>query len=135
MLVTTLYRMEGEPEPTAENPFSDVSQDSYYEKAVRWAFANQIVSGYSSTQFAPDDPITREQLAAILYRYAQHTGRDTSLSMDLTKYSDASHVHDYALPAMRWACATGLMKGTDSSTLSPLSTATRAQVAALLHRF
>ena len=135
MLVTTLYRMEGEPEPTAENPFADVASNAYYEKAVRWAFANHIVTGHTATQFSPDGSITREQLATILYRYAQYKGRDTSPSVELTKYSDAAQIHEYALPAMRWACATGLMNGTSSSTLSPLGSATRAQVAALLHRF
>lgn len=135
MLVTTLYRMEGEPEPTAENPFADVASNAYYEKAVRWAFANHIVTGHTATQFSPDGSITREQMATILYRYAQYKGRDTSPSVELTKYSDAAQIHEYALPAMRWACATGLMNGTSSSTLSPLGSATRAQVAALLHRF
>lgn len=135
MLVTTLYRMEGEPEPTAENPFADVASNTYYEKAVRWAFANHIVTGHTATQFSPDGSITREQMATILYRYAQYKGRDTSPSVELTKYSDAAQIHEYALPAMRWACATGLMNGTSSSTLSPLGSATRAQVAALLHRF
>lgn len=135
MLVTTLYRMEGEPEPTAENPFADVVSNAYYEKAVRWAFANHIVTGHTATQFSPDGSITREQMATILYRYAQYKGRDTSPSVELTKYSDAAQIHEYTLPAMRWACATGLMNGTSSSTLSPLGSATRAQVAALLHRF
>ena len=135
MLVTMLYRMEGEPTPKTQHPFSDVSSNSYYEEAVRWAFANHIVTGHTPTLFAPDNPITREQLATILYRYAQYKGKDVSASADISKYTDSVKVHDYAMSAMRWACAAGLVRGTSATTLSPTGNATRAQVAAILHRF
>ena len=133
MFVTILYRMDGEPAAGA-SAFSDVSSSAYYAGAVAWASANGIVTGYSDTEFAPDGNITREQMAAILYRYANYKGIDTSVSADITSYADAADVDDYAVTAMQWACGAGMMNGTGDK-LEPLGTATRAQAAAVFGRF
>ena len=108
---------------------------SYYTDAVNWAAANSIVNGVSETSFAPDDPITREQMAAILYRYAQFKGYDLTADNDLSAYADASQISAYAAAAMRWANAEGLITGVTSTTLNPKGDATRAEVATILMRF
>ena len=135
-IVTLLWRLEGEPSAET-SPFSDVMADSYYEAAVGWAAASDIVKGVSATSFAPNDPITREQFAAILYRYAQYKGYDVSSSKDsdLSGYADASALSEYAVSAMKWACGKGLVNGTDGNRLDPKGTATRAQAAAMIQRF
>ncbi len=136
MLVTILYRMENEPRCFGSAAFSDVKPGAYYEKAVVWASQNNIVSGYTDGTFRPDAPVTREQLASILYRYTLYRGQDVSAgeTTSFTGYGDAQTVSNYALPAMRWACGTGILQGANGK-LSPNGLATRAQLAAMLHRY
>ncbi len=136
MLVTILYRMENEPRCFGSAAFSDVKPGAYYEKAVVWASQNNIVSGYTDGTFRPDAPVTREQLASILYRYTLYRGQDVSAgeTTSLTGYGDAQTVSNYALPAMRWACGTGILHGANGK-LNPSGLATRAQLAAMLHRY
>lgn len=134
MIVTILYRLEDEPSAGAST-FTDVVSGQYYTDAVAWAAANDIVSGYGNGMFGPNDAITREQMAAILYRYAQYKGRDVTAVTDLSSYTDASQIGEYALSAMQWANAEGLITGTSSTTLTPGGFATRAQVATILMRF
>ena len=134
MLVTVLYRLEGEPVGTGSSSFSDVRSGSYYEKAVAWAAANGIVTGTGSTSFSPDAKVTREQLAAILYRYAQYKKLDTDAGAKLDSFSDAGNVSGYASEALSWTVSEGLINGA-SGRLMPKGDATRAQVAAILHRF
>ena len=136
MLVTILYRMENEPRCFGSAAFSDVKPGAYYEKAVVWASQNNIVSGYTDGTFRPDAPVTREQLASILYRYTLYRGQDVSAgeTTSLTGYGDAQTVSNYALPAMRWACGTGFLQGANGK-LDPSGLATRAQLAAMLHRY
>ena len=134
MLVTVLYRLEGEPTVTGRSSFTDVRSGAYYEKAVIWAAANGIVTGTDSTSFSPDAKVTREQLAAILYRYAQYRKLDTDASAKLNSFTDADSVSAYASEALGWAVSEGLINGA-SGKLMPTGNATRAQVAAILHRF
>ena len=136
MLVTILYRMENEPRCFGSAAFSDVKPGAYYEKAVVWASQNNIVSGYTDGTFRPDAPVTREQLASILYRYTLYRGQDVSAAgtTSFTGYGDAQTVSNYALPAMRWACGTGILQGANGK-LNPSGLATRAQLAAILHRY
>lgn len=136
MIVTILYRLEGEPAVTGTNLFDDVPGGRYYEKAILWAAGNKIVEGYGNGKFGPDDDITREQLAAILYRYAQYKGYDVSVgeNTNLLSYHDALTVSEYTIPAMQWACGAGLIQG-DNGNLMPRGNAERCQAAAILHRF
>lgn len=134
MLVTVLYRLEGEPTVTGRSSFTDVRSGAYYEKAVIWAAANGIVTGTDSTSFSPDAKVTREQLAAILFRYAQYRKLDTDASAKLNSFTDADSVSAYASEALGWAVSEGLINGA-SGKLMPKGDATRAQVAAILHRF
>ena len=134
MLVTVLYRLEGEPTVTGRSSFTDVRSGAYYEKAVIWAAANGIVTGTDSTSFSPDAKVTREQLAAILYRYAQYRKLDTDASAKLNSFTDTDSVSAYASEALGWAVSEGLINGA-SGKLMPKGDATRAQVAAILHRF
>ncbi|MBR3752436.1 MAG: S-layer homology domain-containing protein [Ruminiclostridium sp.] len=134
MIVTILYRLEGSPAVTATCPFSDVAPGSYYENAITWAADNQIVNGMGGDIFAPNNNISREQMAAILWRYASWKGCDVSDSANLQAFADAASVQSYAVPAMQWAVAEGLINGTDGN-LFPANPATRAQTAAILHRF
>ncbi len=134
MLVTMLYRMEGSPAAEAAQ-FADVAADSYYASAIAWANAAGIVEGYDENTFAPDDSITREQMATILYRYAGLKGIDTSARGDLAKFTDASAVSGYAVDAMAWANGAGLVNGVTDTELSPQGGAVRSQVAAMLMRF
>ena len=135
MLVTVLYRLEGDPTVTGRSSFTDVRSGAYYEKSVIWAAANGIVTGTDSTSFSPDAKVTREQLAAILYRYAQYKGYDVSLVKGLENYTDSSTVASYAIRPMQWAVANGRINGTSATTLTPTGGATRAQVAVILMRF
>lgn len=135
MIVTILYRLEGEPTVTGTTAFTDVTADQYYANAVAWAVQNGIVAGSDATTFAPNNAITREQMAAILYRYAQFKGYDVSAKADLSTYIDAADVSAYATDAMAWASQTGLITGTSATTLTPAGNATRAQVATILMRF
>jgi len=134
MIVTILHRMEGKPELYPAS-FADVSRSSYYASAVAWAAANGIVTGYSEEQFGPNDPITREQMAAILYRYAAYKGYDVSGRADLRSYNDSSRISSYALDAMAWANQAGLITGVSDVLLSPGGHTTRAQTAVILSRF
>lgn len=134
MLVTVLYRLEGEPAVTGRSGFSDVTIGSYYEAAVTWAADSGIVNGTSATTFSPSENVTREQMAAILCRYAQYKQYGTSASASLSAFSDAAAVSTYAKAPLSWAVAEKLVNGTDGKLL-PRASATRAQVAAILHRF
>lgn len=134
MIVSILYRLEGSPAAGA-NTFPDVAPGQYYTDAVGWAAANGIVSGYSTGDFRPGDGITREQLAAILYRYAQYKGYNISASADLGRFPDAGNVSKYAVGPMQWAAGQGLVSGTSRGTLDPAGGASRAQAAAILMRF
>ena len=134
-LVTILYRLEGEPTVTGESGFTDVEADTWYTNAVAWAAANGIVNGVSETQFAPGNNITREQLATILYRYAQAKGYDVSAFADLSGFPDAGDIQEYATQALSWAVAEGLLQGFEDDTLRPQGNATRAQIATILMRF
>ena len=135
MIVTILYRLEGSPEAPRRSPFADVSQEAYYAAPVAWAAWNGVVSGYSASVFGPNDAITREQLAAILYRYARFRELDVSATSDLGGFSDAGRISAYARTAMRWANGAGLITGQGNGILAPQGQATRAQVAAMLQRF
>ncbi len=134
MIVAILYRMEGSP-AVGSADFTDVSSGMYYAPAVAWASANGIVNGYSDGTFRPNAAITREQMAAFLYRYARYKGSGVSQRADLSAYTDAAGIAGYAVEAMAWANAAGLVNGTSQTTLSPRGTATRAQAAVILTRF
>lgn len=137
-IAVIFYRMEGSPAVEGENSFADVVRGSgtaWFYDAVTWAQQNGIMGGYDNSSFAPNDPITREQLAAIFYRYAQYKGYDTTQGgMAIREFGDYESISDYAMGAMAWAVNTGLVKG-DSNLLYPNGTATRAELAAMLHRF
>lgn len=135
MIVTILYRLEGEPTLMSGNIFTDVSSGDWYEKAVVWANGKGIVTGYGNGKFGPNDPITREQLAAIMYRYADYKAYDTSARADLSKFSDSGKVSSYASDALSWANATGLITGINGAMLNPQGEAVRAQAAVILMRF
>lgn len=134
MIVTILYRLEGSP-VIAYSPFPDVPMGQYYSQAVAWASANGIVTGYPDGRFGPDDCITPEQLMVILYRYAQSKGYSVTARVSLSGYADVDQVGDYALTAMQWAGAEGILAGTTADLLLPTVNATRGQVAAVLARF
>lgn len=134
MLVTILHRLEGSP-AASDSGFRDVASSAYYAAAVAWAAENGIVTGAGGGYFAPDQAISREQLAVILYRYAQYKGWDVTADASLSAYRDQGQVSSYAVPALRWALARGLISGTSSDTLSPKGSAQRVQAAAILHRF
>lgn len=135
MLVTILYRLENEPKVSYTALFSDVADGQWYTNAVIWAAENKIVSGYSDGRFAPNDAITREQLATILHNYAVYKKQNTSASNDLSSFTDATKISAYAKTAMGWANAKGLITGRTASTIAPTDTATRAEVATILQRF
>ena len=134
MLVTVLYRLEGEPAVSGRSGFSDVTFNSYYEDAVTWAADNGIVNGTSITTFSPNANVTREQMAAILYRYAQYKKYNTAASSSLNGFTDHASVSGYATASLEWAVAEKLVNGS-AGKLMPTGNATRAQVAAILHRF
>ena len=135
MIVTILYRMENKPAVTGASKFTDVDANEWYGAPVAWAAENGIVTGYSETTFGPNDPVTREQLAAILYRYAVYKGMSAvTREQNLSRFTDADQISAYAVPAMNWAVGKGLINGADGK-LSPKASATRAQVAAIIHRY
>ena len=135
MIVKILYRIEGEPAGYRSSDFNDVESGRWYTGAVAWAAEKEIVKGYGNGKFGPNDPVTREQLAAILYRYTQYKGWSTAAaSGNLDGFKDAASVSSYAVDAMNWAVDEGLLKGANNK-LSPKSNATRAQVAAIIHRY
>lgn len=135
MVVTMLYRLEDEPRVTGSSGFDDVASGAWYADAVTWAAENGIVNGVSDAEFAPNDNITREQLAAILYRYAEYNDYDVSGRDDLSEFTDRSSISSYALDAMRWAVDEGLITGITDTTIEPQGTATRAQAATMFMRF
>ena len=135
MMATILWRMEGSPAPKGKNSFTDVEAEKWYADAITWTAENGIFAGYGKDKFGPDDPITREQLAAIFYRYADYKGYDLTVKGNLDKFKDADKITDYAKTAMQWAVGSGLMKGKSGNLLDPQGTATRAEIAAMLHRF
>ena len=138
MIATILWRMAGSPVVIGDIGFSDVANGQWYSEAIRWAATEGIVDGYDNGKFGPNDPITREQFAAMLWRYAKSEGYDVSVgeNSNILSYTDAADVSEYAIPAIQWACGTGIINGTgDGSTLSPQDAATRAQAAMMLMRF
>ncbi len=136
-LVTILWRMDGEKNADYILTFDDVTSDSWYNDAVCWAASNGVVNGYSDEKFGPDDVVTREQLATILWRYAQYKSIDVSVGEDtnIMDYDDLNQVSSYAISAVQWALGDGIINGMGDGTLQPLGTATRAQTAAIFQRF
>ena len=135
MMATILWRMEGSLAPKGENSFTDVEAGRWYADAITWTTENGIFAGYSKDKFGPDDPITREQLTAIFYRYADYKGYKLTVTENLDKFEDADKITDYAKMVMQWAVGNGLIKGKSENLLDPQGTATRAEIAAMLHRF
>lgn len=131
MLTTVLHRMAGEPETDADVPFTDLRNGSYYEKAVRWAYSNGIVAGRTETSFAPDEPITRQELATLLYHYSGGSAEQDSL----TAFKDSEKISGYARPALCWAVESGIVSGKGNGILDPLGKATRAETASMLKEF
>lgn len=135
MISVILWRLAGEPAADNQLSFTDVAVDAYYTEAIRWATSEGIVGGYGNGLFGPEDAITGEQLAVMLYRFAQYMGCDVSASTDLSGYADADEISHYALAAMEWANGEGLLYGMGDGTMAPQDTATRAQVDAIIQRF
>ena len=137
MIVTILWRLEGEPVVNAINPFDDVVNGAWYTDAIVWAAANGIVDGYGDGRFGPADEITREQLATILFRYAKYKDYDVSAgeNTNILFYDDAGKVSTWAMPAMQWAIGEGLIRGRTESTIVPQGRANRAEAAAIFMRF
>lgn len=137
MLVTVLYRAEGEPTAPAYVSFDDLNVGDYYVDAVKWAAEHGIVLGYSDSVYAPDDVITREQIAAIMHRYAKFKGFDVSVgeTTSITSYADYDSISEYAIPSLQYAVGSGLMKGRTETTLNPREDTTRAEMATILYRF
>ncbi|MCI8932929.1 MAG: hypothetical protein HFE80_00240 [Clostridiaceae bacterium] len=135
MIVTVLHRLEKQPETVATGKFPDVAADQWYAGPVAWASEKSIVNGYDNGNFGPMDPITREQMAAILYRYAQFKGYDTKSSGDISAFADSAQVSSYAVEAMKWAVGQGLISGMENNMLAPQGNATRGQIAVVLMRY
>ncbi len=137
MVVTIIYRLAGSPGVSGTSDFTDVPADAWYSDAVTWAAKRGIVEGMTATTFDPNDAVTREELAAMLYRYAQHKGYDTSAAenTNILSYNDAGSISEYAFEALQWACGEGIINGTGGGSLEPGGSATRAQLAAMLYRF
>ncbi len=137
MLVTILWRIEGEPSTNGGLDFADVAAGSWYEKAVAWASANGIVNGVSESKFAPNNNITREQIAAVMHRYAKFKGYDVSVgeNTNILSYDDFDSISEYAITSMQYAAGSGILRGKTVSTINPKDNATRAEIAAILHRF
>lgn len=136
MFVTILHRMENEPDSSTAK-FGDVKDGEWYSKAVAWASKNGIVNGVSDTEFAPDDIITREQLAVMMYRYANYKKYDTNVgeNTNILSYSDFDSISDYAFAALQWTAGSGIMSGKSAETLNPQDNATRAEIAVIILRF
>ena len=135
MMATILWRMAGSPAPKGNNSFTDVEAGTWYTDAITWTAENGIFLGYGNNKVGPNDSITREQLAAIFFRYADYKGCDMNAKGELDKFRDAGKVSDYARAAMQWAVGSGLIQGKPDGVLDPQGTATRAEIAAMLHRF
>lgn len=134
-LVTILHRLAGSPAVTGENPFRDVPDGLWYSQAILWASSNGIAKGMTTETFEPDTPVTREQLVTFFARYAQWLGLPVTAEGDLSGFTDADRVSGYAGASMAWAVGVGLIKGMEHSTLQPLGTSTRAQIAQILLRW
>ena len=136
MLVTVIYRLDGQPEPTGANPFTDLAEDAYYYKAATWAADKGLLSWSTESVFGPDTPATREQLVTALYRYAVLKGYDVSIGEDtnILSYNDAFDISEGMASAFQWACGAGVVQG-NGSQLYPLDNATRGQTATMLMRF
>ena len=137
MVVTVLWRLEGSPVADYAINFEDVEMKNWYAEAVRWATSLGITNGYSTKQFAPNDTITREQLATIMWRYAKYKGVDVTIgeSTNILSYEDISCVNDYAVSAFQWTCSNGIMAGNTNTTLSPDEPVSRIHLASVLHRY
>ena len=135
MAVTILYRLEGSPAVTTDAGFNDVAAGTWYTDAVNWAAANNIVNGVEGNNFDPTGTLTREQMATVLYRYAQYKGADVSASGDLSGFVDSANVSSWAADAVKWAVGSGLVNGVEGNALAPQGTSTRAQAATVLMRF
>lgn len=135
MVVTVLYRIEGEPKAGAGEEFTDVADGQWYTDAVAWASANGIVLGYDNGKFGPSDTMTREQLAAVMYRYAEYKGLVSDVSGDFSGYTDDGQISSWAVDAMKWATGTALITGTSETTLTPGGSSTRSQLAVILMRY
>ena len=135
MLITVLYRHEGEPATNRSIPFADVDMSAYYANAVIWGQQNGIINGYSEIEFAPDDNITREQISAIMFRYAVYKGMNALKMEENLHFDDSDMISEYAVSAMNWAVESGLMTGKSETTINPQDFATRAEIAAILHRY
>lgn len=133
MIAAVVYRLAGSPTVTGSNPFSDVSEGAWYHDAVVWGASTGIIAGYDG-RYGSGDPITREQVVAILYRYAVSTGKDVTAKSSLDRFTDSNEVSGFASEAMNWAVANGIISGSTNATLNPKATATRAEVAAMLVR-
>jgi len=137
MMITVLYRAEGEPEMKDAQWFEDVEKGQWYSDAVAWGAFNGIIVGYGDGNFCPDDYILREQIAAIMHRYAKYKGYDVSVgeNTNILSYEDFDGISEYAVASMQWAVGSGVIKGRTESTLNPEAYATRVEIAAMLHRF
>ena len=135
MAVTILYRLEGAPAVTTDAGFNDVAAGTWYTDAVNWAAANNIVNGVEGNNFDPTGSLTREQMATVLYRYAQYKGADVSASGDISGFADSANVSSWAVDAVKWAVGSGLINGVEGNALAPQGTSTRAQAATVLMRF
>lgn len=134
MIIAILWRLEGSPQ-AEPNSFTDVSPDAYYADAVSWGVEEGIISGYSKDTFAPNEKVTREQMASILYRYASYHGWDISADQNLDRFTDAEEASGYAEDALCWATSHGIINGMENNRLDPRGNATRAQVASILRSF
>ena len=137
MIATILWRKAGEPVVNYAMDYTDVPEGEWYSEAIRWATSEGVVTGYGNNLFGTNDPITREQFAAMLWRFAKKQGYDVSIgeNTNILSYTDVADVAEYAIPAMQWAVGTGVINGITDSTLSPQGESTRAQVAVMLMRF
>ena len=137
MMITVLWRMEKEPVVNYLMMFEDVNQEEYYAEAIRWASSEKIVQGHSTTQFKPDEMITREEMVTMLYRYAMYKEMDmtTDQDIDLTKFIDHNAISDYAMEAMKWSIGKGLIKGMSETSLAPVTLTARCEVAAVIMRY
>ena len=135
MLVTVIHAIAGKPAPTTGNHFADVKANDYFAPAVTWCYENGIVAGTGAKTFSPNQKVTREQMVAIMMKFADHTGADVSKRADLSKYSDAGKIEGYAVDAFKWAVASGVISGSSATTLSPKAGAVRAECAVVLQRY
>jgi hypothetical protein len=135
MLTTIVYRIAGSPAVSGEMPFADVAAGQWYSDAILWAAKNDIVLGYGDGNFGPMDTITREQITALFFRFAELKGMNTKKSADLSAYNDANTVGSWAVDYVEWAVASGLMQGRSTNLLAPAAGTTRAETAALLERW